>query len=210
MNLTSEKNNAELAEWNAIYTRYQHEKTVSHSLTRNGFEVFLPTYNVIRQWTDRRKRLSLPLFPCYVFVRSCFEQRLKILATPGVHSVVMFAGRPAPISEFEIDAIRKAVESRLRIEPHRFLQCGDWVRVKSGPLADLEGILIRKKGSYRLILSIELLGRSIAVEVDAFDVQPLLHRPAVSHPIARQNSVWAKNSSNSGIFAGRIPQKPAM
>jgi len=170
--VTSEISSGEQVEWNAVYTRHQHEKLVAGSLAGNGFEVFLPTYNVIRRWTDRKKQLSLPLFPCYVFVRSNFERRLRVLTTPGVHFLVMFAGRPAPIPDLEMDAIRKAVESRLRVEPHPFLRCGDSVRVKSGPLADVEGILVRKKGSYRLILSAELLGKSIAVEIDAFSVEP--------------------------------------
>ena len=174
--VAAEGSGAAPSEWNAVYTRHQHEKTVADSLTRNGFEVFLPTYNAIRQWADRKKSISLPLFPCYVFVRSSFERGLKILTTPGVHSLVMFAGRPAPIPELEIEAIRKAVESKFRVEPHPFLRCGDWIRVKSGPLANLEGILVRKKDSYRLVLSMKLLGRSIAVEVDALTVQPLRRR----------------------------------
>jgi transcription antitermination factor NusG len=163
-------------EWNAVYTRHQHEKSVAEILAGNGLETFLPTYNTVRQWSDRKKELAMPLFPCYVFVRSSFERRFRIITTPGVHSVVMFAGRPAVISELEIDAIRKAVDSRLKVEPHPFLQCGDWVRVTSGPLTDVEGILIRKKGSFRLILSAELLGKSIAVEIDAFNVKPLPRR----------------------------------
>jgi len=172
----SEITAAERVEWNAVYTRHQHEKSVAEGLVGNGFEVFLPTYDTIRQWKDRKKLLSLPLFPCYVFVRSNLERRLRVLTTPGVHFVVMFAGRPAPIPDLEIDAIRKVVESRLRVEPHPFLRCGDWVRITSGPLANVEGILVRKKGSCRLILSAELLGRSIAVEIDAFNVKPLPRR----------------------------------
>ena len=163
-------------EWNAVYTRHQHEKSVAASLAGNGFEVFLPTYSTIRQWTDRKRQLSLPLFPCYVFVRGNFERRFQIITTPGVHSVVMFAGRPAVIPEIEVDAIRKAVDSKLGVEPHPFLQCGDWVRVTSGPLIDVEGILVRKKSSYRLILSAQLLGKSIAVEIDAFSVRPFPRR----------------------------------
>jgi transcription antitermination factor NusG len=176
VSVTSEIGSWAQLEWNVVYTRHQHEKLVAESLAGNGFEVFLPTYNVIRQWTDRKKQLSLALFPCYVFVRSNFERRLQVLTTPGVHFLVMFAGQPAPIPDMEMDAIRKAVESRLRVEPHPFLRCGDWVRVTSGPLADVEGILVRKKGSYRLILSAELLGKSIAVEIDAFSVKPLPRR----------------------------------
>jgi transcription antitermination factor NusG len=172
---------ASVVEWNAVYTRHQHEKSVAGSLAENGFEVFLPAYNTIRQWTDRKIQLSVPLFRCYVFVRSSFERRLPILTTPGVHFIVMFAGRPAVIPDLEMDAIRKAVESKLPVEPHPFLQCGDWVRVTSGPLTDVEGILVRKKGSYRLILSAELLGKSIAVEIDAFRVKPLPRRSATPH-----------------------------
>jgi transcription antitermination factor NusG len=180
------------SDWNAIYTRHQHEKTVASHLTRSGAEVFLPTYNVVRHWTDRKKLLSLPLFPCYVFLRS--GQPWKALATPGVHSLVTFAGRPAPIPDLEIDAIRKAVASSCRVEPHPFLRCGDWVRVKSGPLMGIEGILVRKKGSYRLILSLQLLGRSIAVEVDAISVQPLPHRVTT----ASESSVQAVSRRTAG------------
>ena len=168
----------ELGEWYAVYTRHQHEKAAAESLSRNRFEVFLPVYDVVRQWKDRKKKLSVPLFPCYVFLRGVSERRLKILSTPGVHSIVMFAGRPASIPEAQIDAIRRAVESHLRIEPHPFLRCGDWVRIKSGPLAAVEGILVRRKSSYRLILSADFLEKSIAVEVDALSVEPLPHRTA--------------------------------
>jgi transcription antitermination factor NusG len=186
------QSDAKQCNWNAIYTRHQHEKSVAESLTGSGFEVFLPTYETVRQWTDRKKKLSLPLFPCYVFLRATEERRLQILSTPGVHFVVMFSGRPAQIPDFEIEAIRKAIDSRLRVEPHPFLRCGDWVQVTSGPLADVEGILVRKKGSYRLVLSTELLGKSIAVEIDAFSVKPIQHRstktlPPRAQPIALSN-----------------------
>jgi transcription antitermination factor NusG len=176
-------------EWNAVYTRHQHEKSVADSLAGNGFETFLPTYNTIRQWTDRKKQLRLPLFPCYVFVRGNFERRFRIIMTPGVHSMVMFGARPAVISDAEVDAIRRAVDSKLAVEPHPFLQCGDWVRVTSGPLTDVEGILVRKKTSYRLILSAQLLGKSIAVEIDAFSVKPISRRsPALLTSAGRPES----------------------
>jgi transcription antitermination factor NusG len=162
--------------WYAIYTRHQHEKTVADSLSNNGIEVFLPTYGAVRQWKDRKKHLLLPLFPCYVFLHGGLERRGKVLSTPGVYSFVGTAGQPAAIQETEIEAIRKAVTSGLGAEPFPFLRCGDRVRVKAGPLMGIEGILIRKKGSYRLILSAELLQKSIAVEVDAFSVEPLPHR----------------------------------
>lgn len=164
---------AEQFEWNAVYTRHQHEKSVAQSLAGNGFETFLPTYSTIRRWTDRKKTLSVPLFPCYVFVRTNFERRFEVVATRGVHCMVTFAGRPAPVPDVEIEAIRRAVESGLPVAPHPFLQCGDWVRVTSGPLADVEGILVRKKSLYRLVLSTELIGRSMALEIDALSVTPI-------------------------------------
>ena len=174
------------ADWYAIYTRHQHEKTVAESLSNNGIEVFLPTYGAIRQWKDRKKHLLLPLFPCYVFLHGGLDRRVKVLSTPGVYSFVGVGGQPAAIQETEIEAIRKAVTSGLRAEPFPFLQCGDRVRVKAGPLMGIEGILIRKKSSYRLILSAELLQKSIAVEVDAFSVEPLTHRtPAGPVPSSR-------------------------
>jgi transcription antitermination factor NusG len=163
-------------EWWAVYTRHQHERTVVGNLTGNGVETFLPVYEAVRQWRDRKKHLSLPLFPCYVFVHGSSARRVQVLSTPGVSSIVSIAGHPAPIPVAEINAIRRAVESSLRVEPHPFLQCGDWVRIKSGPLTGVEGFLVRRKGSYRLIMSAELLQKSIAVEVDAFSVEPLARR----------------------------------
>src|SRR5579863_2672698 len=164
------------ADWYAIYTRHQHEKTVAESLSNNGIEVFLPLYGAIRQWKDRTKHILLPLFPCYVFLHGGLNRRVKVLSTPGVYSIVGLGGQPAAIQETEIEAIRRAVTSNLRVEPHPFLRCGDRVRVKAGPLAGIEGILIRKKGSFRLILSAELLEKSVAVEVDAFSVEPVSPR----------------------------------
>jgi transcription antitermination factor NusG len=165
--------NRERSEWYAVYTRHQHEKTVCENLAANGVEVFLPLYIVVRQWKDRTKHLSLPLFPCYVFLRKGSERRMKVLSTPGVHFFVEVAGRPAGISESEIDSIRKAVESNLVVEPHPFLRYGDRVRVRSGALAGVEGILVRRKSSYRLVLSADLLEKSVSVEVDAFSVEPI-------------------------------------
>src|SRR5580693_1514934 len=89
-------------EWWAVYTRHQHEKNVAESFSRNGLEVFLPLYSVVRQWKDRKKHLSLPLFPCYVFLRGESESRVAILSTPGVHSIVMMGGQPAVIPEVDI------------------------------------------------------------------------------------------------------------
>src|ERR1700686_2106509 len=146
----------DMNEWYAVYTRHQHEKSVAENLLGRGLDVFLPVYDALRQWNDRQKRLSLPLFPCYVFFRGNLEKRVRVLSTPGVHSIVGFAGQPAVIERSEIEAIRVAVESHFGIEPHPFLRHGDRVRVKCGPLAGIEGILVRKRGLARLVLSAEL------------------------------------------------------
>ncbi|HZT71960.1 MAG TPA: UpxY family transcription antiterminator [Terriglobia bacterium] len=161
-------------EWFALYTRHQHEKSVAQLLERKGAEVFLPLYKAVHRWKDRMKLLSLPLFPNYVFVLDGNERRGAILATPGVYDFVRQGGWPAPIPRNEIDAVRKAVTRGVGVEPHPFLNAGDRVRVKSGPLEGVEGILVRKKGLCRLVLSVELLERSIAVEVEVADIERVL------------------------------------
>lgn len=157
--------------WYAVCTRHQHEKSAARILEYKQFEVFLPLYKARRRWQDRIKEISLPLFPGYVFVREGPTRWLQILTTAGVSSVVSCGGRPAAIPFSEIEAVRRIVESTLQIEPHPFLRCGDWVRVKCGPIAGVEGILLRKKNVARLVLSVEMLGKSAAVEVDATHVE---------------------------------------
>jgi len=159
--------------WYAIYTRHQHEKTVAQILMSKEFEVFLPLYAAAHRWKDRTKEISLPLFPCYVFLKGGLERRLDIVTTPGFHALVSTAGQPAAIPSIEMEAVRRAVESSTRVEPHPFLKCGEWVRVKCGPLAGIQGILVRKKNLYRLVLSVEMLGKAAAVEIDAFLVERL-------------------------------------
>jgi transcription antitermination factor NusG len=163
--------------WYAVYTRHQHEKTVARILTVKGFETFLPLYQVARRWQDRVKLLSLPLFPCYVFLKAGLERRLDVVTVPGIHAFVLSAGRPASVSAVEIDAIRRGLESGAYVEPHPFVKSGDWVRVKSGPLEGIQGILVRKKSLYRLVLSVEMLGKAAAVEVDVAQVERLSGKP---------------------------------
>ena len=159
--------------WYALYTRHQHENTVAQILTNKGYEVFLPLYSVAHRWQDRTKQLRLPLFPCYVFLRGTFGGWLHVLTTPGVHTIVGWGGRPAVIPEVEIEAVRQVVNSSLRFEPHPFLKCGDRVRIKSGPLRGLEGILVRKKNLFRLVITVEMLGKSAAVEIDTCSLERL-------------------------------------
>jgi transcription antitermination factor NusG len=159
--------------WYVLYTRHQHEKTVAQILVGKGFETFLPLYESVHRWKDRSKCLSLPLFPCYVFLKGGIERRLDIMTTPGIHALVSNAGQPAVVPSTEIEAIRRVAESGARVEPHPFLKCGDRMRIKSGPLAGIEGILVKKKNIYRLVLSVEMLGKAAAVEIDAFLVERL-------------------------------------
>lgn len=167
-------------DWCAVYTRHQHEKTVSEMLEAKGYEVFLPLYDSTRRWKDRRKVLSLPLFPCYVFVRGAIERRLPVLTTPGVHMIISRGERVATVPEIEIDAIRRTVRGQFRVEPHPFLRCGERVRVVRGSLEGVEGILTRKKNLYRLVLSVEMLAQSVAVEIDAIDVVPVVRRSSAT------------------------------
>jgi transcription antitermination factor NusG len=158
--------------WWAVYTRHQHEKAVAQLLSSKGFEVFLPLYDSVRRWKDRNKTLSLPLFPCYVFVRGGLDRRLQVVTTPGIHTILYSGERIAFIPNDEIDSIRRAVDSPILVEPHPFLRCGEKVRVTRGSLEGVVGVLVRKKSLFRLVLSVEMLAQSVSVEIDASDVEP--------------------------------------
>jgi transcription antitermination factor NusG len=166
----------EASPWWVLYTRHQHEKAVAEMLSAKDFEVFLPLYESVRRWKDRKKLLTLPLFPCYVFVKGGQDRRLQVVTTPGIHTILFHGESVAIVPEAEIQAIRKAVEGPFRVEPHPFLKCGERVRVTRGSLEGVEGILIRKKNLYRLVLSVDMMAQSVAVEIDATDVEPVASR----------------------------------
>lgn len=153
--------------WWAVYTRHQHENAVADVLKAKGFDVFLPLYESLRRWKDRNKLLLLPLFPCYVFLRGGLERRSQVVTTPGIHMILYSGERIATIPPEEIEAIQRTLEGNLRVEPHPYLKCGDRVRVTRGSLEGVEGLLVRKKSQYRLVLSVEMLAQSVAVEIDA-------------------------------------------
>ena len=157
--------------WYALHTHYQHEKYIARALGAKGFEIFLPLYATVHRWKDRNKRLSLPLFPCYVFLKTYPDRWQPILATPGVHQVVGFGGRPSVIPSSEIEAVQRMVEGPFKAEPHPFLECGDRVRLTAGPLQGLEGLLLRKKSLWKLVVSVEMLQRSVSVEIDSSMVE---------------------------------------
>lgn len=157
--------------WYAAYTCANHEKRVSEQLGMRRVEHFLPLYSSVRRWKDRRVTLDLPLFPGYVFVKMALRDRLQVYQVPGVAHLVGFDGTPAALPEQEIDALRTSLVNGVRAEPHPFLRVGQRVRVKNGPLTGMEGVLLRRKGSFRLVISIELIQRSVAVDADAADVE---------------------------------------
>jgi len=163
--------------WYAAYTRANHEKRVREQLEQRSVESFLPAYETVRRWRDRRMRLQLPLFPGYVFVRMALMDRLRVLQVPGVARLVGFNGTPAPLPDQDVESLRGALCKQLRAEPHPYLTIGKRVRILRGPLEGTEGILVRRKANLRVILSIDLIVRSIAVDVDAVDLEPILARP---------------------------------
>jgi transcription antitermination factor NusG len=135
-------------------------------LAAKGYDPYLPTYRVRRRWSDRVVVSELPVFPGYVFCRFDVKKRLPILTTPGVVSLVGFGTEPAAISDSEIEAIQTVLASGLTAAPHPFLKEGQRIRVKSGALQGLEGILLKQKTEWRMVISVIMLQRSIAVEID--------------------------------------------
>jgi transcription antitermination factor NusG len=155
------------SQWFALNTKFMNEDFVSRQVQGRGYEVFLPVYKSRRRWSDRMKEIDLPLFPGYLFCRFNPSNRLPILTAPGVIQIVGIGKTPLPIDDEEISAIQIATASRLVREPWPFLSIGQKVRVDCGPLCGIEGVLLNFKGRHRLVLSITLLQRSIAVEVDS-------------------------------------------
>jgi transcription antitermination factor NusG len=167
-------------QWYAVRTAAGREKAVSAQLQSKGFEDFLPLYTTKRQWSDRKKELDLPLFPGYLFCRFDFSNRLPILITPGVKLIVGYGKIPAPVSEAEIDSLRRAVASGAEATPWPYLSVGQRVCVREGSLAGVEGILLQIKNSWRIVLSVELLRRSVAVELDRGAIAPVDSGAAMS------------------------------
>jgi transcription antitermination factor NusG len=181
--------------WYALHTRCRHERMVATALLNKGFHVFLPSYESLHRWADRYKRVTLPLFPGYLFLADGIDRRIQILSTPGVHSILKVGDTPAAIPNDEIAAIRRMVESSLRVGPHPFLKEGDRVRIKSGPLVGLEGIVSRMKDALRLVVTVQLLGRSAAVEID----ECMIERIGSSSPMAAK--CYGPNQVNSTYSA---------
>jgi transcription antitermination factor NusG len=162
------------AHWHAVYANTRHEKVVARQLEERGIETFLPLYRSWHRWKDRRKLVELALFPSYVFVKIAIQEKLRVLQVSGVVHLVSFNGQLAELPEQEINALRNGLENDVYAEPHPYLCIGRKVRVVHGPMAGTEGILVRKKDKCRVVLSIDVLMRSVAVEVDGSDLQPIV------------------------------------
>lgn len=159
--------------WFALRTKSNFERVSATSLEQKGYATFLPIYRCRRQRWDRVVELDLPLFPSYVFCQFEYQHRLPVLMSPGIVHIVGSKAAPEPISGPELAAIRAIVDSQLRAEPWPFLRVGQRVRLAVGPLAGLEGFLVAFKGEQRLVVSVTLLQRSVATEIDATWARPV-------------------------------------
>jgi transcription antitermination factor NusG len=178
--------------WFAAYTSSHHEKRVAECLGERGIEAFLPLYASLRRWKNRcQKSLELPLFPNYIFVRIEPREHVQVLAVPGVVSMVGFGRTLAELPDDEIDALRRGVAEG-KIEPHPYLTVGERVRIKAGPMTGLEGVLVRMKSNFRVVLTLDVIMKSIAVEVDIDDLEPVKDQP-------RANSGPACNLNGSAV-----------
>jgi transcription antitermination factor NusG len=162
---------SEIAAWYVAYARPRHEKHIARQLEERGIRSLVPLYASLRRWKDRRKRLELPLFPGYVFVQMALRRRLDLLRLPGVVDLVSFQGKPAPVLNSEIETLR-GLNAAIAAHPYPYLQAGRKVRIRSGALAGLEGIFVRRRGQTRVVLSVSLIQRSVAIEIEDADVEP--------------------------------------
>jgi len=159
-------------QWLALYTAPRHEKRVAEHLSFRQVEFFLPLYRTVRKWRNgTRPELELPLFPGYVFVHINRFQRGRVLEVPGALALVGSRHEPSPLLDMEIESLRNGIHLR-RVEPHPYLVVGERVRITTGPLVGWQGVLVRKKNNMRVVLTLDQIMRSIAIEVDATEVEP--------------------------------------
>ena len=159
--------------WYAGYTAARHEKRIAEQLEQRSVEHFLPLYQTIHRWKNGRHHVELPLFPGYLFVRIALRERLRVLEIPGFVRLVGFSSIPCALPDAEIDAMRDALKTGIKAEPYPYLTAGTRVEISNGPLQGITGILLRRRGQCRVVLSIDLIQRSMMVEVEAEDVIPV-------------------------------------
>ncbi len=161
------------APWYALTVRPRHERATARSLRAKGLEEFSPLYRTRRRWCDRIKELETELFPGYVFCRFSYEQRLLVLNTPGVTSIVGFGKRPVPVDDDEIEAVRAVLASGFPIEPWPYLRAGQKVRIEQGCLEGVAGVVLRDRDTFRVLINVEILQRTVAVEIDRALLTPI-------------------------------------
>lgn len=161
--------------WYAVHTQARHEKMVEHKLRERGIETFLPLVTETHRWSDRNKKVQLPLFGSYVFARLTPSkvERLRVLTIGGVFSFVGVRGEGTPIPDTQIEAVRALVNGGLLWSTHPFLKIGQRVRIRSGALDGVEGILIDRAGDSTLVISVDAIQRSLSVRVEGYDVEPV-------------------------------------
>ncbi len=166
----------EPANWYAIQTRARNEKAISERLQEQGLTTFLPLVTEIRRWSDRKKKVELPLFSCYVFVRLVAgnnDERMRVYRTNGVFRIVSMRGELIPIPDEQIEALRAVVTQQVPWTEHPFLKIGQRVRIRGGSLEGVEGVLLSRNGDRTLIISVDAIQRSLAVRVEGYDVEAL-------------------------------------
>ena len=160
--------------WYAIHVRSRHEFKVLDRLTKAGIDAFLPVVERLNKWKDRKKLVDFPLFPGYLFVHihKIYDTMLAILKTPGVVRFIgIIPGEPEPVPEEQIISLKRIIESKESIDPYPYLKEGQRVRIRKGPLAGVEGILVEKAGQHSLVLSVDILRQGLSVKIDASDVE---------------------------------------
>ena len=160
-------------EWYAVYTKSRHEKVAESNLQNRGVTTFLPLREVVSRWKDRNKTINVPLFPSYVFVNIGFMDIHKVIYTKGVLRVVGCNGTPVPVPPEQVEAIRMLIQSKLKYDPYPYLNKGKEVLIKSGPLQGIIGKIMEKRSKHRFLLSIDLIKKSVSVEIDILDMEPL-------------------------------------
>jgi transcription antitermination factor NusG len=181
--------------WYALQVCHKYESVVSSILRNKGYPEFLPLYRARRRWSDRIAEIDLPLFPGYLFCRfDAGDRRVPIVTTPGVVRIVGIGRTPVPVDDAEIAAIQAIVASGVAAEPWPYLRAGHRVRIRHGSLAGVEGILIEARSRHRLVVSVALLQRSVAVEIDSASVVPVGPRPAAPDPTAPRSAPGAPHA----------------
>lgn len=168
------RHGTEATSWYAIRTRHRHEKKATEELRRRAIDTYLPLYGSVREWKNGRHLIQMPLFPGYAFVRIVSRERLEVLRVPGVVDLVGSNGKPLPVAEIEITSLRQALAQAKCAGPHPFITRGRKVRITAGPLSGLQGIVVRRKGRIQVVVSVELIRRSVLIETDLMELDGLL------------------------------------